>query len=368
MKILGNSGYEIDVVHTLPAIVAVNFAIAAVLYAAGLNTLWCTVISSQCIGLSIYAFTCAAMHWSPSPARFLWTLPLTLLGGTLTGIAIALLLGGPEMLGLHHGALPWRALTFGLFFGGLLSYLFFLHAKAVGNAAEMEKEKAKNLAIEKQIAEARLQTLQAQIEPHFLFNTLANVQSLIDLDPARAQRILDSFIHYLRATLARTRDTAATLGAECELLEAYLSIIAIRMGARLRYRIDVPAALRQQPLPPMLLQPLVENAIKHGLEPKIDGGTVAIGAATGNGKLRVTITDDGLGFQGGNGVGLGNVRARLAALYGDAARLHLEDNTPAGTRAIVELPLPEPRETDAAAADITPHGALLGEPVLGTPE
>ena len=129
------------------------------------------------------------------------------------------------------------------------------------------------------LAEAQLRALQAQIEPHFLYNTLANVVSLIDTQPARARHMLERFIDYLRASLAASRQERATLGAEAEMIGAYLDVLGVRMGERLRYRIEMPDVLRASPIAPMLLQPLVENAISHGLEPKVEGGEIVLRAA-----------------------------------------------------------------------------------------
>jgi len=131
------------------------------------------------------------------------------------------------------------------------------------------------------LAEARLRALQAQIEPHFLYNTLANVVSLIEVQPAQARHMLERFIDYLRASLAASRQERATLGAEADMIAAYLDVLGVRMGERLRYRIEVPAALRASSIAPMLLQPLVENAIAHGLEPKVEGGEVLLRARAG---------------------------------------------------------------------------------------
>ena len=205
--------------------------------------------------------------------------------------------------------------------------------------AERERERARALAAEKQALDAQLRTLQAQIEPHFLFNTLANVVSLIDAAPAEARRMLERLIALLRASLSASRATNATLAQEVELLHAYLDILAIRMGRRLRYRIDVPAELGAQSLPPLLLQPLVENAIKHGLEPKLAGGSVQVGARRLGDQLELTVADDGLGFRPGPaaGVGLSNLREGLTALYDEKARLAIEDLQP-GTRVRITLP------------------------------
>jgi sensor histidine kinase YesM len=206
--------------------------------------------------------------------------------------------------------------------------------------AERERERARALAAEKQALDAQLRTLQAQIEPHFLFNTLANVVSLIDPAPAEARRMLERLIALLRVSLSASRATRATLAQELELLHAYLDILAIRMGRRLRYRIDVPAELGVQPLPPLLLQPLVENAIKHGLEPKLEGGSVHVRGQLQGDLLELSVEDDGQGFRPGPGAGVGltNLRERLMALYGDRARLAVEDLHP-GTRVRITLPV-----------------------------
>ncbi len=184
-----------------------------------------------------------------------------------------------------------------------------------------------------------------------LFNTLANLRVLIALDPPRAQAMLDHLIAFLRATLDASRaDTPGshTLATEFERLSDYLSLIAIRMGPRLRWSIDLPDALRCQPVPPLLLQPLVENSIRHGLEPAIEGGTIEIRAAAESGRLVLSVRDSGVGLDlahpspGGSHFGLQQVRERLASLHGTAARLQL-DAVPAdqggGTLARIELPL-----------------------------
>jgi sensor histidine kinase YesM len=179
-----------------------------------------------------------------------------------------------------------------------------------------------------------LRALQAQIEPHFLFNTLANVTGLIHTQPDQAKQMLEQFIAYLRATLATTREKETTLGADFEMMKTFLSILQIRMGERLKVRFDLPDELRDLLIPPMLLQPLVENAIKHGLEPKINGGEVALLAKMVGGKVAITVADSGLGFQNStsNGIGLKNVRERVQQIYGDTGSVSIEDNQPCGTR------------------------------------
>jgi LytS/YehU family sensor histidine kinase len=229
--------------------------------------------------------------------------------------------------------------------------------------ALMARSNIRRLSTEKALVTAQLRTLQAQIEPHFLFNTLANVQSLIRRQPEVAQSMLDQFITYLRQSLSASRAQTGTLGQEVELLRNYLGILQIRMGARLRFELDVPADLSGTPLAPMLLQPLVENAVQHGLEPKLEGGQVRVQARAqsraGRAGLSVVVADDGLGVGAGaaprtrdgagggtgkgavGGVGLSNLRERLALLYDGQAQIDLVDAQP-GTEVRLWLPIPHP--------------------------
>jgi sensor histidine kinase YesM len=226
----------------------------------------------------------------------------------------------------------------------VMSAILYRHYanKALLAEAQAEQARARERAaeLERQAVTARLQALQAQIEPHFLFNTLANVVSLIESEPARARGMLERLIELLRASLAASRAEEVTLRQEATLLAAYLEILKVRMGERLRYVIDIAPEVPQARLPPLTLQPLVENAIRHGLEPKIEGGMVSITAAGHEGQLVIEIADDGLGFapRAGGGVGLANVRERLSSRYGDDARLTIEDARP-GTRVRLTLPL-----------------------------
>ena len=202
--------------------------------------------------------------------------------------------------------------------------------------------KARQALAEKRAAEAQLRLLQGQMEPHFLFNTLANVLTLVDLEPARAKAMLEALTDYLRSTLAGLRHDSSTLGRELDLAEAYLQLLQLRMDDRLRFAIDADDQARRAVLPPLLLQPLVENAIQHGLEPKVEGGQLQISARVVDGQLRVSVRDDGLGLRRdgsgrGNGVALANIRERLSALHGDEATLTLQALQP-GTEATLCLP------------------------------
>lgn len=198
--------------------------------------------------------------------------------------------------------------------------------------------------VERQALQAQLRLLQAQIEPHMLFNTLANLQGLIALDPDRAGRMLDQLIQYLRATLGASRSESTTLAQEFAAMQAYLGLMGVRMGERLAYRFELPDQLGAARLPPMLLQPLVENAIIHGLEPKIEGGEILVAAASRDGRLEITVRDTGLGLAGappsrGGGVGVSTTRERLQAIYGERAAIDLAPAQPQGTTVTLTLPL-----------------------------
>jgi hypothetical protein len=191
--------------------------------------------------------------------------------------------------------------------------------------------------------EARLKLLETQLEPHMLFNTLANLRALIAVDPPRAQRMLDHMIAYLRATLDASRATTHALQVEFDRLRDYLELMAIRMGPRLSYELLLPPELAQHPVPTLLLQPLVENAIQHGLEPKVDGGRLTVRARVDGAELVLDVIDTGVGPGGpvlqGHGFGLTQVRERLATLYGANARLSFEPANSPGAHVSIHLPL-----------------------------
>jgi sensor histidine kinase YesM len=229
-------------------------------------------------------------------------------------------------------------------YGGLAAALLFYFAHEQRHASALKDSSLAKLTLDRQTIEARLQALQAQIEPHFLFNTLANVRLLYEGDACRAKSLVHDLADYLRAALPRMRETGSTLGREMSLVQAYLRILKVRMGERLNVLIDVPADLRSASLPPMMLTTLVENAIKHGLNPSPEGGTIAVHAKRCGTALRIVVSDDGVGFQQarGTGIGLANTRARLASLYGGAGRLTLEANPRGGVSATIELPCGAP--------------------------
>jgi sensor histidine kinase YesM len=201
--------------------------------------------------------------------------------------------------------------------------------------------KANVANLEKQLAQAQMAALQAQVEPHFLFNTLALIGQLIETDPPEAARVHAHLIDYLRATLPQLRTRGGgTLGKQCEMVKAYLAIMQARMKERLQVKCIVPTFLESAPFPPMMLQSLVENAIKHGLEPKIAGGLVTVRAQVVDATLVVDVCDDGIGINlhAPDGVGLANIRERLQLLYGDAAELVIEAQAGGGCCASIRLP------------------------------
>jgi sensor histidine kinase YesM len=195
--------------------------------------------------------------------------------------------------------------------------------------------------LEKRLAEAQMAALQAQIEPHFLFNTLALISQLIETDPPEAARVHAHLIEYLRSTLPQMRAGGnSTLGKQAELSRAYLAIMQARMKERLTVRFDIPVFLGSAPFPPMMLQTLIENAIKHGIEPKVEGGTITVNAKVVGAMLHVDVCDDGAGIDlhADDGVGLANIRERLQLLYGTRAELVIE--APAGGGACASIRLP----------------------------
>lgn len=206
---------------------------------------------------------------------------------------------------------------------------------------------AEHEALERQLVQARLKVLQAQVEPHFLFNTLAAVDYLIETDPPRASVMQKQLITYLRGALPQMREDSSTLGRELSLVRAYLELLKMRIEDRLDFVIDVPDSLFNADFPPMVLQTIIENAIKHGIEPKPEGGKITIHAQARDGNLWVDVVDTGVGLpegdvfgktSNGGGLGLDNIRKRLALLYPNASRIELRSEIPSGTSVRIMVP------------------------------
>jgi len=259
-------------------------------------------------------------------------LPPAWLTGSLLGWALEQALTAETMDPAQRLTRLWLHLGFGAV---LLALPLLQGLRRVRAVRRVEQERAR--------LRAELQRLQAQIEPHFLFNTLATLRSFVRQGSAQALPLLDALSAMLETTLERVRQTDnSTLGQECEVVSHYLSIMALRLGPRLRYRLDVDEALRDLPLPPLMLQPLVENAIKHGIEPCEAGGELLLQARHEKGLLRLSITNSGQPLEAagttGHGLALVNLRQRLQALHGDLAGLQLTRTAQGLTEAVLILP------------------------------
>jgi len=331
--------------QTLLLIVAINTSVAALLSIEDARPFWHPFITAQCFGLAIAYCVNAAAPWDKTrPTR---KLVAAVAIGVLISVILVIAIKGyiigdplyrmPELL-QHLGRWAETAI-YGLILGTCVSLLFLLKFRDARVQEQVLKSEADRNLLSKQAAEAELKLMQAQIEPHFLFNTLASVQFLTETDPPRAGQMLGHLLAYLRAALPQLRSESTTLGQEADLANAYLSIMQMRMGPRLAYEVDVPAALRSHPFPPMLLMSVVENAVKHGIEPQAAGGGVRLEARRSDDSVSVVVSDSGVGLadETGQGVGLSNLRERLKALYGESARFTLDVGAQ-GTRATITVP------------------------------
>jgi sensor histidine kinase YesM len=265
---------------------------------------------------------------------------LTLAAGPAIGIALADAITGHRSTGLLQLGAAQTRVTLALTLLGSLAAVF-----ALSTMERLASARAAAEAAQRQAAEHQLRLLQSQLEPHMLFNTLANLRVLIALDPPRAQAMLDRLIAFLRSTLQASRAGTHTLADEFARLDDYLGLMAVRMDVRLRCTLTLPPELTQTEVPALLLQPLVENAIRHGLEPNVNGGHIEVSAARDGGWLLLAVRDSGVGWRdaavaGHEGFGLTQVRERLAARYAGAARLDIGPADGGGTLATLTLPLP----------------------------
>ena len=286
--------------------------------------------------------------------RFVVVGPLLALAGAFAGAAIAGLVQGVDPLGWLADSAKFRhVVTAGLVFGFLYALVVALIAhlrnrEYAALTARLAAE-ARQSELSRQLAESQLKMLQLQVEPHFLFNTLASARQLAEKGAPDAARLVGDLIVFLRAATPALREARTTLAAEGELVRAYLSIMRTRLGRRLEFAVTVPPPLADAPLPPGMLITLVENAIKHGIEPWPPGGRVEVSAREAGGRLEVSVADTGAGLEGapasGAGIGLANIRERLALLYGDRAALELAENEPRGFRARIVLPREAPPST-----------------------
>jgi hypothetical protein len=324
---------------------ALNTLIGVSITVFGHHPLWGNLLYSQCIGLSIWGLVewgrhrfihHAETHWP----RLVWIVPLAVVIGFFTGTTLADWMLGQSVINDVSNA-PRRTLGFllvSLMAGTTITYIFLSRARLT--AAHLREQTALQ-----QATESRLKLLESQLEPHMLFNTLANLRALIATDPPRAIAMLDRLNSYLRATLGASRSDSTgqrhTLALEFDRLRDYLELMAVRLGPRLSYALDLPPSLAAHPLPPLLLQPLVENAIRHGLEPHVQGGDIQVRARAEGDRLVLTVSDTGAGCDGepSAGFGLAQVRERLASAFDPPARLAWHSTPGAGTRIDLYLPL-----------------------------
>jgi len=325
-------------------------AVSGVLYAFNPSQRYAvTIVYSLGIGLSTWALIDFGRYLFPSVAETGWPAgaPALLLplGGIVGGYLIGTLgadwwFGWSSWDGSAQAHLSRSLLITGLS-GVCAIYYFYSRGKSIRLERRMVEAR-------RQATEARLKLLEVQLEPHMLFNTLANLRVLIGTDPARATQMLDHLIAYLRATLSASRSGSHTLREEFERLRDYLEIMAIRMGRRLVFRLDLPEELAGEPVPALLLQPLVENSIRHGLEPRVDGGEVCVRARSETGRLVLEVADTGVGCApgaalapagDGRGFGLAQLRERLSSLYGDRFAIDFETPPTGGTRVTIRFPL-----------------------------
>ncbi|MEO5693825.1 MAG: histidine kinase [Usitatibacter sp.] len=307
-----------------------------------LNTYVDLLVTALCVGYtSMVLFTMAGnIRQSRFPPEAMQVLAVVV--GSVLGTILAGFLKGRDINAMLTERLAGVAISMGLGigFGCVVVAAMILREKHARDQARIAKGESERHQLEKNVLEAQLQILQAQVEPHFLFNTLANVQHLVETDAKSASHVLESLIQYLRAALPQMREGATNLGRELDMARAFLEIHRVRMGSRLDFAIEVQESLRGRPFPPMMLISLVENAIKHGVDPCCEAGLITVSAQEANGRLKVSVADTGEGVRPtqGGGVGLTNIRERLKALYGNSARLVLEENAPHGVVASIELP------------------------------
>ena len=366
---------------TFAVVVIVNTLIAALL-AFGIRpeeSFWKDFVFSQAIGLSMIALIDIPRHvlWGDGPPNKK-VFPWIVLGAVLIGVPFGQWVARTILCLNSVNPEPWRADSLRMSF--IIAMLAALGATyyywSRGKLAALQRQAALDALdreeAEKQVVRAQLMALQAQIEPHFLFNVLAHVDVLIAKDPNGARRLLQHLIGFLRTSLSHARAEQCTLAQEFALLHAYLDIQALRFGSRLRFSLALDDAIANLVIPPMLIQPLVENAVVHGIEPAREGGEIALSARLSSHnegeRLVLEVRDTGVGFgnDGGKGSGLGltHVRERLSRLFDGDARLTIGETVPHGVTVTVELPLAhEAADRTHAAADAPEWRCRFSRPV-----
>lgn len=306
---------------------------------------WLNLRISLGFGLSIIvAINLFQLAWPHRSERLNSTL------GLLVGISIGMLhllwvaFGNPFALDLKQ---HWLMILSNLIFSGVISLIVFYFFYSAYRVQRLRREISEQQLLasqkDKELMSSQLKLIQSQIEPHFLFNTLANVQGLIDQDSTAAKRLIAELTTMLRASLKRTRQEHTLLEEELAIARSYLEIQLIRMGGRLDYRIEAPVSVNALPMPPLLIQPLIENAVVHGIEPRREGGMIEVSVALDGDDLTICVIDNGVGIgrapaSVGEGMGLQNIRERLRLLYPDRGHLELKARPEGGTEAYLRLP------------------------------
>lgn len=325
-------------------VLVLNTAIAGMVMATGLARGGAAeeIAFSQAIGLSIWLTVEGVAALPLRPKRRVAGYGVAIGVGSLAGASLgAGLVRGEPWAGIWASGTFLRALPIGLIFGVVITGLLMAGWRAARAESALVQRERRLAQAEQARLQARLELLQGQMAPHFLMNTLATIAGLIDREPQRARALVDDLSDLLRRTLAHSQAETAPLGDELDLIADYLAIMQARLGPRLAYRIAADEAVRRRPVPPLVVQPLVENAVKHGIEPVPAGGTISVSAAAATGGIAITVAQDGAApgtGAPGTGVGHGNLRARLQALYGAAAELRLEAEPDGGTAAQLHLP------------------------------
>lgn len=340
---------------TLPRALAANFAsvsehlkhfgftlmicisVATVLWMVSKQPFLEHLVFSLCIGLSIHIITMGALYFVQRiPIWVVWLVTVPV--GVAVGLSLGARLNGIPLHDLIESDSPIMSLVVAL----IASYVFYSYYSMIEMRDRLREEELSRIVSEKQLVETRLRLLQSQIEPHFLFNSLSHVVGLIGTDAERAETMLHKLTHFLRASLRRSRSARATLQDELDLVADYLAIVQVRLGNRMSWTIDTELDASRIRFAPLILQPLVENAIVHGLEPLEEGGNIRVTVAQQADCLHISVADTGAGLgqsTRGLGFGLDNVRGRLNMLYGKGARLAFADVVPHGLDVSITIPM-----------------------------
>ena len=325
-----------------------SLAVTGTLYPFLENSFLDLLVSIEVMGFTLIGLLWPALNRPMGKWQRIGSVVAAVALGPWIGLLMIMLIKGrdPMMLFSHEERIWSGAFTASIGFvaGTLMAVIWATRARIARAEAELLRSEADRQRLARKNAEAELMVVRAQIEPHFLFNTLANLSFLIKDNPDQAQAMLENLIDYLQAAVPRIRGESITLRTEMTMASAYVSILQIRMGERLQAVFEVPQELLPLSFPPMMLITLIENAIKHGLNELAEGGTITVRATCDAGYLTLQVADNGVGLSSTgshlrDGVGLSNITERLRAMFGEAASLRLEPNRPRGTIATITLPL-----------------------------